>query len=178
LEVQENQVAALAQMLNFNSANINAIKSQISSYKSAFAEAKKIRDLQKEVADITQKSINAIRTGATGTIEAEFNRTKLNQEIAAANRQLEESMIVAQLEAQQKVLEDAQQRQIQQATEQNTDATVKNTNATQGLAGVIQAFLTNSNTITIGTGAGATTMSIQEYMDRFNQFVSTQGGLG
>ncbi len=162
LQTQINTNNALRDMLNFNSANLDAIKAQIDSYKKSFAEAKKMRDLQEESANLTQKSIDAIRRGATGTIEAEFNRTKLNQEIANANRQLEENLIIAQLEAQQKILEDQQQRKIQAATEANTEALNENRAATVTLADVMSSFFNNSGMIRVGTGASAIVMSFQE----------------
>ena len=169
LEVEEAENNLMAERLNFQNEDLDAIKSQIAAYKASFDQAKKIRDLQKEAVALTEKSIQAVRTGATGTIEAEFNRAKLNQEIADANRQLEQNLIMAQLEAQQKVLEDAQQRRILEITDKNTEATAGNTSAINALGSIMQAFLSSDNTITIGTGAGAVTMSIEEYMEQFNQ---------
>lgn len=163
------------ELLNFNNQDLDAIKAQIDAYKASFDQAKKIHDLQKEAVALTEKSIQAIRTGATGTIEAEFNRAKLNQEIADANRQLEQNLIMAQLEAQQKVLEDAQQRRILEITDENTTATGDNTTAINVLSGIMQAFLNSDNTITIGTGTLAVTMSIEEYMEQFNQWLAMNG---
>jgi hypothetical protein len=171
LEVEEAENNLMAERLNFQNEDLDAIKSQIAAYKESFDQAKKIRDLQKEAVALTEKSIQAVRTGATGTIEAEFNRAKLNQEIADANRQLEQNLIMAQLEAQQKVLEDAQQRRILEITDKNTKATDDNTEATNKLAGVIQEFLSSDNTITLNTATGPVTMSL----DDLNQLLAING---
>lgn len=165
LSVQENSLDVASDILDFSDAEVNALKDQINAYKSAFAEAKKIRDLQKESAEITQKSIDAIRTGATGTIEAEFNRTRLNQEIADANRALQENMLIAQLEAQQKVLEDAQQRKIQKATEDNTTALGKTKQSLDDLAAVMRAIMEGRRSVTIETTAGPVTIDPFEFFN-------------
>lgn len=111
-------------------AQLDALNAQ----KESINKAKEMRELQQQSADIARKSLEATRIGATGTIEAQFNQQQLNQEIAAMNRQLQDQMMLAQIEAQQKILEDSQQKAIQEATQANTSATVDNTEAVNNLA--------------------------------------------
>lgn len=110
-------------------AQLDAIKAQ----KDAIKQAQDIRKLQEDSANIARRSLEATRVGAVGTLEARFNQQQLGQEIAAMNRQMQDQIMLAQLEAQQKVLEDSQQQAIQAATEANTTATEQNTNAIQTL---------------------------------------------
>lgn len=114
-------------------AQLDALNAQ----KESINKAKEMRELQQQSADIARKSLEATRIGATGTIEAQFNQQQLNQEIAAMNRQLQDQMMLAQIEAQQKILEDSQQKAIQEATQANTSATVDNTEAVNSLAEVM-----------------------------------------
>lgn len=109
----------------------------LNAQKESINKAKEIRELQQQSADIARRSLEATRIGATGTIEAQFNQQQLNQEIAAMNRQLQDQMMLAQIEAQQKILEDSQQKAIQEATQANTTATVDNTEAVNNLAEVM-----------------------------------------
>lgn len=122
---------------------LDSLKSQ----KEAITAAQKIRDLQKDSAEIARTSLEATRIGAVGTLEAQFNQQQLNQEIAAMNQQLQDQIMLAQIEAQQKILEDSQQQAIQAATEANTTATEENT---QKLTDLEQALIATAG----ATGAG------------------------
>ena len=95
----------------------------------AIKDARAIRDLQQQSNDLAVKSLQATRIGATGSLEARFNQQQLNQEIATMNRTLQDQMMTAQLEAQQKILEDSQQKAIEAATLDNTVAIRLNTDA-------------------------------------------------
>jgi hypothetical protein len=99
----------------------------------AIKDARAIRDLQEQSNDLAVKSLQATRIGATGSLEARFNQQQLNQEIATMNRTLQDQMMTAQLEAQQKILEDSQQKAIEAATVDNTVATRENTGVSRDL---------------------------------------------
>jgi len=136
LRTNLNRLALDRQMLRTAKINVEAIKEKykieldsLTAQKKAMDDAKRMRDLQKESADIARQSIEATRTGALGTIEAQFNRQQLNTQIAEANKVLQDNIMTAQLEAQQKILEDSQQKAIEAATVANTQATVLNTEA-------------------------------------------------
>jgi hypothetical protein len=136
LRTNMNRLALDRQMLRTAKINVEAIKEKykieldsLTAQKKAMDDAKRMRDLQKESADIARQSIEATRTGALGTIEAQFNRQQLNTQIAEANKVLQDNIMTAQLEAQQKILEDSQQKAIEAATVANTQATILNTEA-------------------------------------------------
>ena len=140
-EAQINEIGVLEEVLSTQSeitekvedrykAQLESIKSQ----KEAVKQAQDIRKLQEESADIARRSLEATRVGAVGTLEARFNQQQLSQEISAMNRQMQDQIMLAQLEAQQKVLEDSQQQAIQAATEANTSATEQNTVAVERLS--------------------------------------------
>lgn len=100
---------------------IDLLKSQMDSIK----DAEKIRNLQEQSADVARRSMEATRIGAVGSMEAKFNQQQINQEVAKMNRALQDQMQTAQLEAQQKILEDSQQKAIEAATNKLTIATVE-----------------------------------------------------
>ena len=102
------------------------LKSQMDSIK----DAEKIRNLQEQSADVARRSMDATRIGAVGSMEAKFNQQQINQEVAKMNRALQDQMQTAQLEAQQKILEDSQQKAIEAATGKLTVATTELTTAT------------------------------------------------
>jgi hypothetical protein len=138
LNTNLNLLDVKRQMLRAERINVDAIKERykmeldlLNAQRKAIEDAKKMRDLQKESADIARRSIDATRTGALSTIEAQFNRQQLNTEIAEANKALQDNIMMAQLEAQQKILEDSQQKAIEAATNANTIATRENTTAVQ-----------------------------------------------
>jgi hypothetical protein len=131
-----NRLELNRRMLRTEKINIEAIKEKykmeldsLAAQKQAMSDAKKMRDLQKESADIARQSIESTRMGALGTIEAQFNRQQLNTEIAEANKVLQDNIMTAQLEAQQKILQDSQQKAIEDATRKNTEAMINNTGA-------------------------------------------------
>jgi hypothetical protein len=132
---------------------LDAQKQILDLQKTSIERARALRDLQKEAAEVVSKSIQATRIGAVGSIEAQFNQSQLNQEIAAANRRLEEEIMMAQIEAQQKILEDAQQKQILEATADNTDATNTNSDRLRILTDAVNRVLTpTSRLLPINTG--------------------------
>jgi hypothetical protein len=152
VETQSNSLELLRQQVTANKINVESLKEQyklainsINAQKKAISDAKAMRDLQKESAEIASKTIAASRVGAVGTIEASFNRQQLNQEIAEANKILEDSIVMAQLEAQQQILEDSQQRAIEQATKENTIATRQSTLSTDLLRGSIEDLITSNS---------------------------------
>lgn len=100
--------------------------------KDSIAQAKQLAALQKESAEIARKSLESTRIGAVGSLEAQFNSQQLNEEIARMNKELQDRIMLAQIEAQQKILEDSQQKAIEQATRENTEAIRENTAATVG----------------------------------------------
>jgi TP901 family phage tail tape measure protein len=115
-------------------AQIDIIKAQ----KDAIKDAKTIRDLQKETADIAVKSIEATRIGAVGTLEAQFNRQSLNAEISEMNRTLQDRLMTAQLDAQQKIIEESQQQAL-------TAATTRLAQAIEPIVGPIEDIARNLN---------------------------------
>jgi TP901 family phage tail tape measure protein len=168
LNTNLNLLTVKRQMLRAERINVDAIRQRykmeldlLNAQRKAIEDAKKMRDLQKDSADIARRSIDATRTGALSTIEAQFNRQQLNAEIADANKALQDNIMMAQLEAQQKILEDSQQKAIEAATEANTIATRENTTAVQSFvssatriagamtsaASAIVSGLTGNNTV-------------------------------
>lgn len=85
--------------------------------------------MQQKSAEIARKSLEATRIGAVGSLEAQFNRQQINEEIAMMNKELQDRIMLAQIEAQQKILEDSQQKAIEAATKENTAALDRNTAA-------------------------------------------------
>jgi hypothetical protein len=151
------------QQLRVERANIDLIRERyrmeldiLNAQRKAIEDAKKMRDLQKESADIARRSIEATRTGALTTVEAQFNRQQLNAEIAEANRTLQDNIMMAQLEAQQKILEDSQQKAIEAATNANTIATRENTLAVRGFSqnanALAATFASAANVVADATG--------------------------
>jgi hypothetical protein len=141
LQTNLNLLDLKRQILRTERVNVDAIKERykmeldlLNAQKQAIQDARSMRDLQKESADIARKSIEATRVGALTTIEAQFNRQQLNAEIAEANRTLQDNIMLAQLEAQQKILEDSQQKAIEAATRENTIAQRESTAATTAFA--------------------------------------------
>lgn len=120
---------------------LNSQKELLNIQKQSIERARQLRDLQKEAAESVSKAIQATRVGAVGTIEAQFNQAQLNKEIAEANRRLEEEIILAQIEAQQKILEDSQQKAILEATGDNTTATNTNSDRLRVLTDAVNKIL-------------------------------------
>lgn len=118
---------------------LDALKAQ----KDSIAKAKELQKLQQDSADIARRSLEATRIGAVGTIEAQFNQQQLNQEIAQMNKDLQDRIMLAQIEAQQKILEDSQQKAIEAATVDNTNATIENTVAERELNETLKTIATN-----------------------------------
>ena len=88
----------------------------------AIKNAQTIAQLQEDSANIARRSIEATRIGAVGSVEARFNQQQINSEIAKMNRALQDQLQTAQLEAQQKILEDSQQQALENATVNLTNA--------------------------------------------------------
>ena len=130
LEEVSNREADMTEQLKARyKVQLDLLKAQ----QDAIKDARTIRDLQQQSNDLAIKSLQATRVGATGSLEARFNQQQLNQEIATMNRTLQDQMMTAQLEAQQKILEDSQQEAIEAATLDNTVATRENTGTQKDL---------------------------------------------
>jgi hypothetical protein len=126
-EAATARLATLEQMLLMEKGITDQIKARykaqidlLSAQMQAIKDAKTMRDLQKEASDIAARSITATRVGAVGTLEAQFNQRSLNAEIENMNRTLQDRLMTAQLEAQQKILEDTQQQALITATDNLT----------------------------------------------------------
>lgn len=126
-DLAQARLVTLEDQLLLEKANTDQVKARykaqidlLSAQMKAIKDAKTMRDLQKEAADIAARSITATRVGAVGTLEAQFNQRSLNTEIENMNRTLQDRLMTAQLEAQQKILEDTQQQALISATENLT----------------------------------------------------------
>ena len=116
---QLNQSRALTDDIK---ARFEAERASLKEQRSAIEQAKQLRDLQDRARETSVLSTQATRIGAVGTIEAQFNQNQLQDQIQQMNRDLEERIQIAKLEAQDRILEETQRRLLLDAQEKNTVA--------------------------------------------------------
>jgi hypothetical protein len=103
-------------------ARFEAERESLKVQRSAIDEAKRLRDLQDRAREVSALSTQATRIGAVGTIEARFNQEQLQAQIKQMNRDLEERIQIAKIEAQDRILEETQRRQLIKAQEETVTA--------------------------------------------------------
>ena len=90
-------------------------RSSLQLQRQAIDEAKKLRDLEQKAEEASALSTQATRIGAVGTLEARFNQAQLQAQITQMNRDLEERIQIAKIEAQDRILADTQNKQLLEA---------------------------------------------------------------
>lgn len=83
-------------------------------------DAKALRELQERGEQASRLSTQATRIGAVGTIEARFNQKQLEAQVRQMNRDLDERIQIAKIEAQDRILQDTQNQKMLEAQRNNT----------------------------------------------------------
>ena len=122
IQIARNQLTTSRQLTDDIKARFEAERESLKAQRSAIDEAKKLRDLQQKAREASALSTQATRIGAVGTIEARFNQEQLQAQITQMNRDLEERIQIAKIEAQDRILEETQRRLLLKAQEENTTA--------------------------------------------------------
>ena len=99
-----------------------AERASLKAQRDAIEQSRQLRDLQDRARQASALSTQATRIGAVGTIEARFNQTQLQDQIQQMNRDLEERIQIAKIEAQDRILEETQRKQLLEAQNDNTTA--------------------------------------------------------
>jgi hypothetical protein len=122
LEVARQYLMTSRETTDDIKARFEAQRDVLKSQKQAIDDAKKLRDLQNMATKASELSTQATRAGALGTIEARFSQDQLNQQVEQMNRDLEERIQIAKIEAQDRILEETQRKQLIDAQDKNTIA--------------------------------------------------------
>jgi hypothetical protein len=122
IQIARNQLTLNREITDDIKARFEAERESLKAQRSAIDEAKRLRDLQERAREVSALSTQATRIGAVGTIEARFNQEQLQAQITQMNRDLEERIQIAKIEAQDRILEETQRRQLIKAQEETVTA--------------------------------------------------------
>jgi TP901 family phage tail tape measure protein len=118
---------------------------EVALLKEKIAGAKTLRDLQAEALAYTQASFAAGRTGADTSFEAKFKQDEAQTALDEMNKELEDKIITAQLDAQAQVLQDAKDNALLSSQERVANALETLEGVIVGPDGLIIAIKGNTN---------------------------------
>lgn len=121
VELAEDRLKTLRESTDAVKSRFDAERETLKLQRQAIDDAKKLRELQEKGREASALSTQATRIGVVGTLEARFNQDQLQTQIKQMNRDLEERIQIAKIEAQDRILADTQSKQLLTVQGQTVD---------------------------------------------------------